>query len=549
MRLPLPRGSAMVRRQSKTRSLQPMSSIFIPPRPFDSSPAGATLFAALLAARNRHGADKDILEDVERKPLTYRRLVLGAWIIGAKLAAQTRKGEAVGVLLPNVNGLMLTLFGLNAFGRVAALLNFTAGSRNLKAAIETAEIRILVTSRRFVGTAKLEDVIAALSDGGRVRVVYLEDVRKEISLAGKAMGLLRAVFSSRAHQRHAAAPDDPAIILFTSGTEGLPKGVVLSSRNLLSNAFQISAHASDALFPDDVVMNPLPMFHSFGLTAAGLMPVLRGLRTVLYPSPLHFKQVTALIASAKCTVVFGTDTFMQGYARSAGEGELDGVRVAICGAERVKDATRALWSRSGTVLLEGYGATECAPVIACNLPDNNKPGTVGTLLPGQEARLDPVDGISDGGKLSIRGANVMLGYLRAEEPGVIEPPLDGWHDTGDIVSISDSGHVSIKGRAKRFAKIGGEMVSLAAVESMVAALWPDFSHVVVSLPDARKGELLVLVTDNRDASRDELLAHGRAEGVPELWIPRTIVTTGKIPVLGSGKVDLPATLEIARAAR
>lgn len=526
-----------------------MSSIFIPPRPFDPSPAGATLFAALLAARNRHGADKDILEDVERKPLTYRRLVLGAWIIGDKLADQTRKGEAVGVLLPNVNGLMLTLFGLNAFGRVAALLNFTAGTRNLKAAIETAEIRMLVTSRRFVGTAKLEEVIAALSDGGRVRVVYLEDVRKEIGLARKAMGMLRAVFSSRAHQWHAAAPDDPAVILFTSGTEGLPKGVVLSSRNLLSNAFQISAHASDALMLDDVVMNPLPMFHSFGLTAAGLMPVLRGLRTVLYPSPLHFKQVTALIASAKCTVVFGTDTFMQGYARSAGEGELDGVRVAICGAERVKDATRALWSRSGTVLLEGYGATECAPVIACNLPGNNKPGTVGTLLPGQEARLDPVDGISDGGKLSIRGPNVMLGYLRAEKPGVIEPPLDGWHDTGDIVTISDSGHVSIKGRAKRFAKIGGEMVSLAAVENMVAALWPDFSHVVVSLPDARKGEVLVLVTDNRDASRDDLLAYGRTEGVPELWIPRTIVTTGKIPVLGSGKVDLPATLDIARAAR
>lgn len=526
-----------------------MHPIHLPPRPFDPSPAAATLFAALLAAQGKHGADKDILEDVERKPLTFRRLVLGAWIIGAKLAAITRKGEAVGVLLPNVNGLLVTLFGLNAFGRVAALLNFTAGSRNLKAALETAEIRTIITSRRFVGTAKLEDVVAALSEGARARFIYLEDVRKQIGFADKAKGFLRTLFSARAHSRHAAAPDAPAVILFTSGTEGLPKGVVLSSCNLLSNAFQISAHAKDALFADDVVMNPLPMFHSFGLTAAGLMPILRGMRTVLYPSPLHFKQVTALIASAKCTVLFGTDTFMQGYARSAGEGELDGVRVAICGAERVKDATRALWTRSGTELLEGYGATECSPVIACNLPGDNEPGTVGTLLPGQEARLDPVDGISDGGKLSIRGPNVMLGYMRAENPGVIEPPHDGWHDTGDIVSLSEGGHVSIKGRAKRFAKIGGEMVSLAAVESMVAALWPEANHVVVSLPDARKGEVLVLVTDKADASREGLLAHGRAEGVPELWVPRTIVTTGKIPVLGSGKVDLPATLEIARAAR
>ncbi len=526
-----------------------MQPKLLAPRAFDPSPADTTLFGALLHARGKFGAEKEILEDVERAPLTYRRLILGAWVIGGKLAELTRTGEAVGVLLPNVNGLVVTLFGLNAFGRVAALLNFTAGARNLKAAVETAKIRTLVTSRRFIGTAKLEDVVAAMSDGARVRLVYLEDVRKEVGFADKAKGFLRTLFSAHAHARHAAAPDDPAVILFTSGTEGLPKGVVLSSRNLLSNAFQISAHANDALFADDIVMNPLPMFHSFGLTAAGLMPILRGMRTVLYPSPLHFKQVTALIASAKCTVVFGTDTFMQGYARVASEGELDGVRVAICGAERVKDTTRALWQRSGTVLLEGYGATECAPVIACNLPNANVPGTVGTLLPGQHARLDPVEGISEGGKLSIRGPNVMLGYMRAENPGVIEPPHEGWHDTGDIVAISPSGHVSIKGRAKRFAKIGGEMVSLAAVETMVSTLWPDANHVVVSLPDARKGEVLVLVTDKADAAREELLAHGRAEGVPELWVPRTIVTTDKIPVLGSGKVDLPATLEIARAGR
>jgi acyl-[acyl-carrier-protein]-phospholipid O-acyltransferase/long-chain-fatty-acid--[acyl-carrier-protein] ligase len=513
---------------------------------FDSAPASSTLFAALLDAQRRFGPGTEILEDVERTPLTFRRLVLGSWIIGAQLAHLTRRGEAAGVLLPNVNGLVVTLFGLNAFGRVAALLNFTAGLRSLKTAVETAEIRTIVSSRRFIGTAKLEDVVAGLIEGGRVRIVYLEDVRKSIGIFDKAIGVLRAAFSSHVHRRHAAKPDDPAVILFTSGTEGLPKGVVLSNRNLLSNAFQISAHAKDALFATDIVMNPLPMFHSFGLTAAGLMPILRGMRTILYPSPLHFRQVASLIASARCTVLFGTDTFMQGYARSAGEGELHCVRVAICGAERVKDATRKLWSKFGTVLLEGYGATECSPVIACNLPDANQPGSVGTLLPGQDVRLDPVDGIAEGGKLSVRGPNVMLGYMRAEQPGAIEPPREGWHDTGDIVSIGPSGHVTIKGRAKRFAKIGGEMVSLAAVEGNVAALWPDSNHVVVSLPDPRKGEVLVLVTEKADAGRDSLLAHGRAQGVPELWVPRTIVVTAKIPVLGSGKVDLPAVMEVAR---
>lgn len=519
---------------------------------FDPAGAETTLFFALLAARNRYGAQTVILEDAERSPLTFDRLVLGAWIIGAKLAEMTQRGEAVGVLLPNVNGLVVTLFGLNAFGRVVAMLNFTAGLKNLRAALRTAAIRTIVTSRRFISQANLEDVITALEGPGETglsaQVVYLEDVRKSISAGDKVKGYLRSKFPVVAHRRYALAPGDAAVILYTSGTEGLPKGVVLSNRNLISNAFQISAHASDALFRSDIIMNPLPMFHSFGLTAGGLMPILRGMRTVLYPSPLHYKQVSALIKETKSSVLFATDTFLQGYARSAGPDELASVRVAICGAERVKDSTRALWSRWSTMILEGYGATECSPVIACNLPSNNTPGTVGTMLPGMEARLDPVEGITEGGKLSIHGPNVMLGYMRADNPNVLEPPPGGWHDTGDIVSISPSGIITIKGRAKRFAKIGGEMVSLASVEAMIAALWPDANHVVVSVPDPRKGEVLVLVTDKQDADRAALLARARGDGVPELWVPRTIVSAGKIPVLGSGKVDLPAAADLARGA-
>ena len=520
---------------------------------FDPRSAETTLFAALLAAGRRYGMKIDILEDVERKPLSYKFLVLGALIMGSKIAERTGPREAVGVLLPNVNGLAVTLFGLNAFGRVAAMLNFTAGTKSLRAAVKAAEIKTVLTSRRFIDTAKLDDVIAALAagdgNGTGVAVVYLEDVRKEIGAADKLKGLWRSLYAARFHKRHGMQPGDAAAILFTSGTEGLPKGVVLSNRNLVANARQIAAHAKNAWSPIDIVMNPLPMFHSFGLTAAGLLPIFSGMKTVLYPSPLHYKQVPALIRDTKATVLFATDTFLQGYARAAGEDDLKSVRVVVCGAERVKEQTRALWRKWGTIILEGYGATECSPVIACNLPHNNTPGTVGALLPGIEARLEPVEGIAEGGRLMVRGPNVMKGYMLAEAPGVIEPPEGGWHDTGDIVTIDQRGMVAIKGRAKRFAKIGGEMVSLAAVETMVASLWPNANHVVVSIPDPRKGEQLVLVTDKPDADKSALLERAKSDGFAELWVPRAILVVGQIPVLGSGKVDLPATTELARATR
>jgi acyl-[acyl-carrier-protein]-phospholipid O-acyltransferase/long-chain-fatty-acid--[acyl-carrier-protein] ligase len=220
------------------------------------------------------------------------------------------------------------------------------------------------------------------------------------------------------------------------------------------------------------------------------------------------------------------------------------VRYVIAGAERVKDETRELWARHGAIILEGYGATECSPVISVSLPDRNRPGSVGPFLPAIEWRLDPVEGIHEGGRLHVRGPNVMKGYLDPEKPGHVIPPADGWHDTGDIVTVDD-GIVTIRGRAKRFAKIGGEMVSFAAIETMIQSLWPDCNHVVVALPDPRKGEQIVLITDKPDADRDALLAHAREQGFPELWVPKAILVSG-IPVLGSGKTDYAAATEMAR---
>lgn len=526
----------------------------MPPESFDAALAEKTLFGALLEAAARHGPSKVVLEDAERKPLTYKRLVLGALVLGKKVTAGTVRGDAVGVLLPNVNAMVVTVLGLNAWGRVAALLNFTAGSRNLVSAVTTARISRIVTSRRFVDQGKLDDVIAALvatrtESGAPVEIVYLEDVARSISTVEKIRGALQGMLAGAVHRRHALRPGEPAVVLFTSGTEGTPKGVALSSRNLVANARQIYQHATGVLSPVDTMMNPLPMFHSYGLTAGTLMPLLSGLKVVLYPTPLHYKQIPKLVRETKATVMVATDTFLQGYGRAAEPGDLDSMRLVIAGAERVKEATRTLWAATGTTLLEGYGCTECSPVLACNLPDAHKPGTVGKLLPGIQYRLDKVEGIAEGGKLVVRGANVMLGYMLASRPGAIVPPEDGWHDTGDIVTVDEDGFITIRGRAKRFAKIGGEMVSLAAVETLAAGLWPEGNHVVVSIPDPRKGEQLVLITDRPDADKSELLKHAQAAGFPEMWVPKALMVVPVIPVLGSGKIDYAATTEMVKHAR
>lgn len=519
-----------------------MAATELPAQPFEVEGARSTLFQALLAAAGRHGKSRVALEDPERKPLSYGNLVLGALVLGRKLAAMTKPGETVGLMLPNVQGMAVTLFGFSAYGRVPALLNFTAGLKNLTAACEIGPISTIVTSRRFIDQAKLDDIVEALAQGRRV--IYLEDVRKDLTSLDKAIGALASLVPSLVHARHQAKPDDPAVVLFTSGTEGKPKGVVLSHANLVSNARQIFQLAAGFLSERDVVMNPLPAFHSFGLTAALLMPLIHGMKVVLYPSPLHYKQVPKLIGETGATFLFATDTFLQGYARAADEGDLKSVRYVVAGAERVKPETRRMWQPYGTTILEGYGCTECSPVLACNTPVATKDGSVGRLLPGIAAKLEPVEGISEGGRLCVKGPNVMLGYLNAGNPGAIVPPEGGWHDTGDIVSIED-GFIAIKGRARRFAKLGGEMVSLAAVESMIAGLWPGHNHVVVALPDVRKGEQLVLVTEKPDAEKKSLQDEAKRQGFPELWLPKAILVTRAIPVLGNGKIDYGGTRELA----
>ena len=342
-----------------------------------------------------------------------------------------------------------------------------------------------------------------------------------------------------------AKPDDWAAILFTSGSEGVPKGVVLSHRNMLANAAQAAARIDFGR--SDKVFNVLPVFHSFGLTVGLMLPLVSGVQIYLYPSPLHYRTVAELIYGVNATIMFGTDTFLAGYARVAHPYDFRSLRYILAGAEPVKESTRRTYmEKFGLRILEGYGVTETAPALALNTPMFNKFGTVGRILPGMEARLEKVEGVEEGGRLFVRGPNVMLGYLKVDNPGVLEPPEEGWHDTGDIVTIDEQGFVAIKGRAKRFAKVAGEMISLSAVEALASDLWPNAPSAVIAVPDARRGERLILVTQQKNASRAEIQAFAKAKHASDLMIPSDVWTVDKLPMLGSGKVDNISLAEIVR---
>jgi acyl-[acyl-carrier-protein]-phospholipid O-acyltransferase / long-chain-fatty-acid--[acyl-carrier-protein] ligase len=495
---------------------------------FRTSNIRRTLVEAFEGSAKTRGLSRVAVEDPLSGALSLRMFRVGVGVLARKIAEISAPGEIVGLMLPNANGAAVTFMALHAAGRVPAMLNFTAGARNLVAACETASIGLVLTSRAFVHKANLAPVVEAISTVARI--VWLEDIRESATTKDKVRAALTA---GRALVRR--EPDDPAVVLFTSGSEGLPKGVALSHANILANIAQIDARFDMTM--TDVLFNPLPIFHAFGLTGGLLLGLISSMRVYLYPTPLHYRQIPELIYGNNATVLFGTDTFLAGYARSANAYDFRSLRYVIAGAEPVKAETRRMYMHKfGLRLLEGYGVTEGSPVIAVNTPTFNKNGTVGKLLPLIEPRLEHVPGIDDGGQLLVRGPNIMMGYYRADNPGELERPLGGWHDTGDIVSIDDEGFVAIKGRAKRFAKIAGKLISLGAVEDVVSGLWPDDIVAAVAAPDPKKGERVILAT-KPGAAMTEVQTWLKIKGASALMVPDSVVFLDAIPLLGSGKTD------------
>jgi acyl-[acyl-carrier-protein]-phospholipid O-acyltransferase / long-chain-fatty-acid--[acyl-carrier-protein] ligase len=538
--IPMPEGrTAKIRRRLASETLRHiMQETLCEGRPRQ------TLFDAFLDAVVLHGRGRGLLEDTNFQEQSFGGVLKASLALGRILSKFTSEGEHVGLLMPNVGTTVSLILGACAFRRVPAMLNYTAGLDGMQNACRIAAIRVVVTSRAFLERSRLAAAAEKLQD---VRLVCLEDLRAGFGFRDKLWLMLWALrFPRRA--RTPARPEDPAVILFTSGSEGKPKGVVLSHAAILANIAQLRSIID--VTAKDKFMTALPLFHAFGLTVGTFLPLVTGSRLFLYPSPLHYRMVPEMTYDRDCTILFATNTFLANYAKFAHPYDFRSVRYAGSGAEKLSEEVRRTYlEKFGIRILEGYGATECAPVLSLNTPLGYQAGTVGELLPQIEYRIEPVAGIEGGGLLHVRGPNLMLGYLRDDRPGVVQPLAsvfgEGWYNTGDIVSIDESRFVTILGRMKRFAKVAGEMVSLDLPEKIATEASPRFLHASASRTEPGRGEIILLFTQDPSLRRDQLVAAARRMGSPEMAVPRRIYYLPKLPLLGNGKTDYMALNQMA----
>ncbi len=498
-----------------------------------------TVFHQLLRVARMYGktglfSRRKIIEDVNRQPQTYMDIILKSHILGKKFAGFTHLHERVGLMLPNVVANVVSFFGLSAYARVPVMLNFSQGAAVVSSMCRTAEVKHVITSKAFILKAKLEETVNALEAAG-VKIVYLENIAKKISLKDKLAGLW--AYKTRKIPVDQKTSDE-AVILFTSGSEGFPKAVVLSHNNVVANVQQTVCMLK--LSTQDLMFNALPMFHSFGLTVATLFPLLSGAKVFLFPSPLLYRTITELLYELKVTIMVATDTFYRMYTKISHPYDFKSLRACYAGAEAVKEDTRRqMAERLGCQLMEGYGTTECAPILCVNTLLFNKFGTLGRLAPAIEYKLEDVQGITAGKELCVRGPNVMKGYMFADNPGVLVPVKDGWYHTGDVVVVDDLGFVKIVDRVKRFAKIAGEMISLTAVENIAHEIWQseDFHCGIVAVPHPKKGEQIVMVSNQKDLDKDKFSQKVQKKGMSELYIPSLFMYKEEIPIFATGKAD------------
>jgi acyl-[acyl-carrier-protein]-phospholipid O-acyltransferase/long-chain-fatty-acid--[acyl-carrier-protein] ligase len=502
------------------------------------------LFDSLLEQRSIWGRKRVMAIEPDGSTTDWGEFLTRIFFLKRIVEKISAKGDMAGVMLPNSLAALAAIIGCQRAGRTPAMLNYSMGARSLIAACGVAKVRVMITSRRFVDEGKFSSLVAALEDAG-IAPVYLEDEAASVGAFGKISCLISALFASPTPDA-AKEAERTAVVLFTSGSEGTPKPVSLSHLNIQANTAQVRTTLD--FYASDVMLDIMPMFHSFGLCTGTFMSLSAGMPIAFYPTPLHYKKIPLYAYETKSTVLLGTNAFLAGYAKNAEEFDFFEMRYVICGGDKLKDSTAKLWAEKfGKRVLEGYGVTEASPVVGVNKPGHVKQGTIGRALPCVRTSLNPVEGVEKGGRLVINGPNVMMGYIQADG-SILPPPAEGY-DTGDIVSIDEDGFITIEGRARRFAKIGGEMVSLAQIESAVQEAWPDEAHAIVSVPDESRGEMIVLLTERASPDKEELRGKLSGMGLPELVIPKKIIYSESIPRIGVGKIDYQGAAKLAQEDR
>ena len=489
-----------------------------------------------IASMGRARPKSIVLEDVTGQRLNHRMVMVGSEVLSRKFQnLLSPEIERVGLLLPNVNATPITLLALWRLGKVPAILNYSSGVSIMQTCSDLAGVKQIITSQAFLEKAGID--IQPMKKNG-IEFIYLEEVRKKISVSTKLSILMKHKCRLAKSQFH-ITQDKTAVVLFTSGSEGIPKGVELTHKNILSNLRQLLVMVD--ILDTDSIFNCLPMFHSFGLVVGTLLPLCRGLRTTIFPSPLQYRVIPTAVYNSNSTIFLSTNTFLNGYAKKAHPYDFRNVRYLLAGAEKIQQATSDTWARKfGIRITEAYGVTECSPGISANTKADNRFGSVGRILPDMKWKLEPVDGVKDAGRLFVKGPNVMKGYLNKEANEAFQS-LNGWYDTGDIVKVDEDGYFWIKGRAKRFAKISGEMVSLTAVEDALAGAFPnhgeDCEIAVIAITDEDKGEKLIAVTNEPNLTTSEIRNAVADAGLINLCTPREIHVLKEIPKLGTGKLN------------
>jgi acyl-[acyl-carrier-protein]-phospholipid O-acyltransferase/long-chain-fatty-acid--[acyl-carrier-protein] ligase len=506
---------------------------------FRAANLSRSLFSAVRDAADLYGHDRVVLGDGSTT-LTYRQLLAGARRTGRRLAAATKERETVGILLPDGPGLALSLLGLNAAGRAAAFPDQGANAADMVAAFETAAIRTVLSSHRHVEEAGLADLVTTLEARG-LRLIWLEDVERSSSAAERLMA--RKLWHQPLLKKGASRP---AVVLFAPDGDGASAAVVLSDRNLLANAMQMAARVS--VSPRDRVIDALPASDALGLTAGLVLPLLSGAETRFAAPSAGPTSGPRFRAAGGPTIIVGTDAFLAAYADAVEGEKFAELRTILAGGGPLRAEIAKLWAgRPGVSVLEAYDMPEGAGAIAVNSLTHSRPGSAGRLLPGMEIRLEIMEGLGDGGRLWLSGPNVMLGRIRDDAPGILQPPLGGWHDTGEAVSTDREGFFTLHGRADRLVVVEGEPISLDRAEALAAASWPQAAHAAVFVTDRRKTGRIVLVTTASEADRGTLQGSAAAAGLSERTAPAEIIRVEQLPLTEAGRIDHARTLEIARS--
>lgn len=497
------------------------------------------LFEELYDAVKKFGFKSNIVEDSFNNSISNLGLVYKSILLSILYKKKLEKEKTVAIMMPNTVTTSVLFFALQNLNKTASIINFTSGITNIKSSLEVSKIKTIITSKTFIEQINMQENINIIKKN--TNVLYLEDIKSEINISRKIEALKKLLFKEKIERNE----NNVAVILYTSGTEGNPKGVMLTHKNLYENRKQILNVLN--IQKNEKFFTCLPFFHSFGLGVGVLLPILNNFKVFLYPTPLHYKNIPSLIESTGSSVFFSTDTFLKKYSKYAVKENFKNIKYLIAGAEKLDEETYTYYKNNfDTKILEGYGVTESSPAVSVNTFEDFKLGSVGKIFSEIEYKIEKIDGYSKGGLLFLKGKNIMLGY-QVEKDINKKDFYNGWYNTGDVAFVDNEGYLFILGRLKRFAKIAGEMISLAQVENFPKKLWPENYSAVCNIKDVNKGETLILLTDNKKADLIELMKLMKEEGQSSLYFPKKIKIINEFPILGSGKIDFKKLQELAES--